>query len=223
MIQDAYNRITQHNTKLFDSWSEESAYLLGYIEADGHIINDKRILNSPSIGIQFACSEKDASFLHHIKKVCGYTGKTSIKTHKLRDGSVYKTHGFTVRSRFWKPHIELRLRQGYIPDIPDSYLHHYIRGYFDGDGSIYYDRQPQNYKSSFVFSSETLAQSFRRKILDLGIKVSNVHRKSNSKRCWYFQLSYKQTEALGRYMYKSGSMYMFRKRQCFIRQLELGG
>ncbi|MEL3972227.1 LAGLIDADG family homing endonuclease [Rossellomorea oryzaecorticis] len=27
-----------------------------------------------------------------------------------------------------------------LPTIPDSYLNHFIRGYFDGDGSIYKSR-----------------------------------------------------------------------------------
>ena len=113
-----------------------------------------------------------------------------------------------------------QLRTGMIAHATD-YMHHYIRGYFDGDGSIYFSKQVQDYKSSFVFSSKTLANDFRRAILDKGIKVSNVHQKTSSQHCWYFCFGNKQTILLGKFMYKDGSLYMKRKYQLFTLQREL--
>lgn len=208
------NSIHKHYIDLFDTWTETSIYLLGYLEADGTVI--KR----DGWRVCFTTSEKDADYLEMLKELTGFTGKTTVKTHHLHTGD-YKTHTFTVSSRQWQKAIEDRLRIQMVPDIPDKFLHHYIRGYFDGDGSIYFCKQISNYKSSIVFSSEHLAEDFRQIVLSEGIKVSHIHQKTNSEWCWYFQFSNKQTTKLGRFMYQDSSLFLNRKYQLFNQQLEL--
>lgn len=216
--KESYNRKYFHREDLFDKWTEESAYLLGYLEADGHILKRCSYKNSPSVGVTFCCSEKDANYLVMLKRITGYTGKTYKRIHRIK-GKKYKTLAFVIRSRGWKKFLEDRFRKERIPiDIPEEMLHHYIRGYFDGDGSIYFEKQSQDYKSSMVFSSEQLAQQFREKILETNIKISNIHKKSNSDKCWYFQISTKQTRKFGQFLYENSSIYMERKHELFRRQ-----
>lgn len=211
------NYTNKYNHALFDKWNEKSIYILGYLEADG-CLNFNKNKNT----FTFATSEKDIEFLQLLHKTVGSTGKISKKTHHLSDGSTHNSYSFVVSSQQWKLKVGHLLRQEEIPSkIPESLIHHYIRGYFDGDGSIYFDQQTQNYKSNLVFNSEELANSFRNKILQQNILVSNIHKKTNSQYCWYFQLSYHQTKKLGGWMYKDSNLYLHRKYQLFQRQQEL--
>lgn len=209
------NSSTEHKQNLFDTWTEESAYILGYLEADGYIRYDKRASQTT-----FCTSHKDLEFLEKLKSVVGFTGKTLSRKHNIQN-KIYETKAFVVSSRDWKIFLQQNLRIGKIPEIPKEYLHHYIRGYFDGDGSIYFDNQTQDYKSSFVFGSKELAEKFREVLLSQGIKISSIHKKTNSDFCWYFQVSYKQTLLLADFMYKNSKLYLERKYKQFKAQQEL--
>ena len=215
---EAKNATCKFNTKLFQEWNELSAYILGYLEADGTFLLDEN-----TIRITFAASDKDREFIEMLASKIEFTGKVSTRKFILKqNGKQYGHTRFTVSSRTWKKNLEaIDFRNDRIPKVPKQYLHHYIRGYFDGDGSVYFEKQSQRYKSSFVFSSKTLATSFKN-ILELHeIKASNIHVKTNSKHCWYFTLSYQQTERLGKFMYKNSSIYMSRKYQTFAKAIEL--
>ena len=108
-----------------------------------------------------------------------------------------------------------QLRIGRIAKVTEELIHHYIRGYFDGDGSVFLEKQSGKIKSSFVFSSKQLAENFKTELTKFGIKVSNIHKKTNSDRCWYFNISYIQTEKLKRFMYRDSSIHMKRKYDTF--------
>jgi hypothetical protein len=211
-----YNVTTKHKEDLFDSWTEKSAYVLGYLEADGYIIYD-----GPAVRVYFQCSDKDIGFLRMLRDITEFTGKIGISINRANNKE-YKKARFTITSRAWNRSKSFQeLRSNKIINIPEEMIHHYIRGYFDGDGSIYFSKQVNDYKSSFVFSSEELAVDFKNELELQGIKVSNIHQKTNSKHCWYFQLSYRQTELLGKFMYKDSNLYMNRKYQQFNQQQEL--
>jgi hypothetical protein len=206
---EAPNITTKHNTELFDTWTEESAYMLGYLEADGYIKYD-----GPAVRVYFQCSGKDISFLKKLKKTTKFTGKLGRSDNWI-GGKKYEKVRFTITSRRWNVSpIFWQLKKECIPlTIPQSFTHHYIRGYFDGDGSIYWDKQAQHMRSSFVFSSTGLAESFAallRRVV--GAKLT-VHKKTSSDHCWYFQLGNKATEKLVKYMYRDANIYLERKHE----------
>lgn len=216
-------RIINHggvcNHQLFNQWNEISAYLLGYMEADCSF--DFKGRHST---ITFATSEKDLTFLIDLHSLTKSSNRISKKTHWLQ-GPVHNTKHYTfsfvVSSQQWKKQIQNLIRQKRVPkEIPKNLIHHYIRGYFDGDGSIYFNKQTKNYKSSFVFSSKQLANSFKTIINDNNILTSNVHKKINAQ-CWYFQLGYHQTKKIGEFMYQDSNLYLNRKYQRFQSQKQL--
>ena len=83
------------------------------------------------------------------------------------------------------------------------------------------NKQIKDYKSSFVFNNYDLAVEFKNLLELQNIKVSNIHIKTNSNKCWYFHLGNKQTAKLGNFIYKGGNLYLNRKYQLFQRQQEL--
>lgn len=205
------NQYLQHKHNLFNKWTEESAYLLGYLEADGYLIQQ-----DDSIQVCFQTSDKDIEFIQMLYKITGHTGKLNLYSNTANN-KTYKKARFLITSRYWKDSLlTLWYREECVPPIPEELLHHYIRGYFDGDGSVYLDKQILRNKSSFVFASEKLAIAFKAYLEEQDIKCSNIHQKINSKKCWYFQISYVQTEKLRNFMYQGGTLYMKRKYMTFL-------
>lgn len=209
------NSTHYHYINLFDQWNEISAYLFGYIEADG------TILLKNGFKICFAVSERDNNYLEKLKNLTGFTGKTTIKNHYLKTGK-HKTCTFTISSKQWQEKIGNSIRINKIPLMPKHLIHHYVRGYFDGDGSVYFDKSRTFV--SFVFSSEQLANS----LLDVikqhvgyshGMKVY----KKNNAQCWYFRIAKQNlVNQFGNWLYQDATIYLKRKKDKFASQERLG-
>lgn len=111
--------------------TERKAYWLGFIWADGYVSQ-----KAPwTVIIQI----KDIEHLHLFAKEIEYSGE--IKTV---NGSGFKRdaiHGRLVicRKKMCESLNLLGRNEDVmnIPDIPDKLIRHFIRGYFDGDGSVY--------------------------------------------------------------------------------------
>lgn len=202
----AKNQIYSHREDLFDQWTEESTYLLGYLEADGYLLEDKE-----TIRVCIQTSDKDKEFIQMLYSLTGFTGKLGKYNNKA-NGKTYKKLRFTVSSRAWKNSLLYwHYRRGCLPPIPNNLIHHYIRGYFDGDGSIFWSKQAQHLRSNFVFNSTVLAESFANYLRSITNSKLNIHRKTTSNRCWYFNCGNKATINLMRYMYKDAKIYLQRK------------
>lgn len=205
---EAPNASTKHKEDLFNTWSEESTYLLGYLEADGYIKYD-----GLTVRIFFQCSGKDKQFLAKLKKVTEFTG-TLGTSDNWAAGKKYQKVRFTVSSRAWKksPLIK-QLRTGRIAQVPPEYIHHYIRGYFDGDGSIFWSKQAQHMRSNFVFNSKELTEEFATLLRPIVSAKLTIHKKTSSDYCWYFQLGNTATERLARYIYRDVNICLERKHE----------
>ncbi len=135
-----YEIINTHNSlrvreDLFkDILTEEDAYWLGFIYADGYIANDG----------QFEISLKDSDYTHLLKLA------TFCDFDKLKVKSKQKTNFpncFRCRMSFATQHLKERFNNiGIVPRksliltfptfLKKDLERHFIRGYFDGDGSI---------------------------------------------------------------------------------------
>lgn len=127
------------NEAFFDSWTQEMAYVLGYFYADGSL-EDASYLRGKYIRV----SSVERYSILRIKRWLGSehtiveqkpaweNGKTKyllrIGSHKLYD---------KLTSLGLYPNKSLTIQ---FPDIPKEYLHHFIRGYLDGDGCVYFYR-----------------------------------------------------------------------------------
>lgn len=149
---------------LFDTWSEHAAYILGFWYADGYI----------TVKRQGSCYRKiwglvntNRSGLMAIKQHCGIDKPLTIRKKKqlhhrecylLRVYSeqlfdfCYQYTGTTRKSR-----IQIAL-----PPVPDNLANHFVRGFFDGDGSIYYTTTANRHgkpstllRSSFTAGKQT--------------------------------------------------------------------
>jgi len=123
--------------------SEHKAYLLGVIAADGHV-DDKRGR------IKLAIKHADRSWLEAIDKTIFSDGVDHIKYYLLpvdkRTGKRYERSTLLVHNvHMMRQLLQLGITNNKsatlkYPDtiykLPLSLQRHFIRGYFDGDGSV---------------------------------------------------------------------------------------
>jgi len=115
------------NRRVFLNEDELSFYLLGAIMSDGNICDIKR---SKAIGI----GSKDLDWLTLIRNEISPNKPIYKKTetHHFLKISDIESHNW-FKSWGCTPNKSLSLK---MPEIPTKYLPDFIRGYFDGDGSI---------------------------------------------------------------------------------------
>ena len=124
------NRYTLNEYYFDNIDTERKAYWLGVISADGCITTTN----------YFALAMTDKDVVEQLKKDLNYTGDVyAIKRDETRS-IIYRINFSSkilcdsLRNLGIKENKSLRLDE--FPPIDDSMIKHYIRGYFDGDGSI---------------------------------------------------------------------------------------
>lgn len=125
MGNNKYNK----NHNYFKQWSNQMAYVLGFFCADGHLATSKN-------KIQIQIHSKDDYILKKIISFIDYDGplyyckKTNIVQMVITSQEITKdlmNFGLTR-------HKSQDLK--WIEQIPEQYISHFVRGYFDGDGHV---------------------------------------------------------------------------------------
>ena len=130
--------------KIKIKWSPDFAYAIGLLVTDGCVVSD---------GLHISFVSKDLEQVENFNKCFGISGKIgeNIAGHKK---------SYTHRVQFGDVNFVKFLSSiGIGPaksktiskiDVPPQYFFDYLRGCFDGDGSIYSYWDPR-WKSSFMF------------------------------------------------------------------------
>lgn len=124
------------NEKLMDTWTKESAWILGWVLTDGYIY-EKR---SPHVVLTI----KDYSVVDNIRKVFN-----DIRLPKERRAGLYT---IMLNSRYLvNRFVELGVYQNKsltvgLPQIPDEYFYHMLRGVLEGDGCLFVRKQKTGYQ-----------------------------------------------------------------------------
>lgn len=118
----------------FSTWSHEMAYCLGFISADGHVWKDRPFL---TIGI----GASDIDVLTYIKD---QISPTSLVRHSPKHNAVQiNIKSKQIYSDLAKYNVTndktFNLKIDF--EIPDKFWGDYLRGYFDGDGSIWLSKK----------------------------------------------------------------------------------
>ncbi len=123
------------NQNFFKEWSRNNSYILGFLYADGSLIKNKR--GAYFIEIQIT----DFDLLKKMKSAMRCQNKISRTVrenphwkpiYRLQVGSKIMFYNLTQKGMTTK-----KTKRMELPHIPDKYLCHFIRGYFDGDGNIW--------------------------------------------------------------------------------------
>lgn len=202
------------NEDYFLSWSEKSAYILGFITADGHIATKNRFR------LVIGLNSRDFETLDFIRKELA--SDVPIRHREKTNSIELSISGRKLIHSL----IDLGLdtKKNNISNIfdkmPEKYHKDFIRGFFDGDGCMsFYQRQRGKYKSieykfSFTNMDLILLEKIREKI-----GYGNIKNCGN-----YYVLASSAIDAilaLYKYLYTESSVYMKRKKNKFITLFEM--
>lgn len=218
-------RIKKHkvNFNFFKTWSPDMAYVLGFIGADGNICHSGR-----GHSLQVACDDKDV--IEKIKIVLSYEGPIYQKirengkiSYSLRICDQIIFHDLQKLGITERKSLTLT-----PPRMPKSLIRHFIRGYFDGDGSVYLNNRP--YKSKLgvaIYTASKYMSEFLYQRLKLLFKNSyngTVRMRLAHQKTPYYCISFGQKSAskFFIYMYKDANVYLERKYNKFIEGLNYG-
>lgn len=151
--------------------TEEKAYWLGFIYADGYVMigkyNDKPCSYEASIEL----SVKD---IDHLKKfVKSLNGNVPIKEFEKFSGTPPRAHKMCSVRLYSKKMVENLENYGVVqnktfviefPNIDNDLIRHFIRGYFDGDGSVFENIQRSCVKCNICCGSKLFIENIREEL-----------------------------------------------------------
>ena len=198
--------------------SEESAYWLGFMYADGYI-------ESKGNGVGLGVAIKD---IQHMDKFCEFLqypkGKYIVKSHqfgskdtKNKNGEeMYMVNTLIKNSVLWQdlndkgcvPNKSLTLTFPNESIFEDKDLiRHFIRGYCDGDGSLTWSNKEHTVPSICFVGTREFLES-----IQVYLGKGYLMQKPNCSEFTY-RLSYTHTKAFNasKYMYENSNIYLNRK------------
>lgn len=210
--QDSLNRKRRINETVFDEWSEVSAYLLGVIAADGCVVDRPQ-----GSCIAFCISAADTDWLENIAALFGDLEVKRYTAHHKGIGKEYETAQLKVNSRKL---VEKVIRLGIpprksltleFPAIPQSFVHHFVRGYFDGDGSVYLktSRSGNKHVQAAILGTKPFLEKIAEILIAIGYGDSYLRQDGNH---YVLTLSNSANIHLfSEWLYRDASIYLARK------------
>lgn len=190
------------NQDYFKTWSRNMAYILGLWFADGCIYGGKMF--------DITLHNKDKYMLEKIAKEFNFEGK--IYNYIDRNASRLN---FSCVSMY-KDLIALGGKENKsltinFPNIPEKYLSDFIRGYFDGDGSIMHIKN-NRINTAFTCGSKKFLDS----LVNILKSQANIEGGSYDKSCVSYKFGKKDSIKIGNYIYKDNpELFLLRKREKF--------
>ncbi len=206
------------NENFFSDWSKGLSYFLGFFMADGHIDYKKC---SASIKIQERDGyilDKFLGLLQYNSPIRYYDGYPSLR---INNKIIVKR----LINLGCKPGNSINNK--YPKSIPDKYFFHFLRGYIDGDGSIYICRSKRSKQKNVlrvsIFGSKEFLKTliikisyFLHKRIAYKIRPSHPH----SDILYTVTLNGKLARMLcGKMYHKCDDLYLKRKREKFNEHL----
>ena len=194
--------------------SEEKAYILGFVAADGFV---DEVRNSLKIGL----NEQDVDILEKIK-IClksDHPIKHFVKDKKYNHVSVdlcSKKIVSDLKSLGLYQGKSLTMTGDIIRKVDPRFIKDFLRGYFDGDGCIFYGR---TYKSGTKFNltvvgTEDFLRKTFEKYCDTNCKIAKY--KSCNMYSWNVAAKAKVDKCLD-YLYKDSIIHLDRKYGLYLK------
>ena len=189
--------------------TEEKAYWLGFLYADGYISNDGMILE---IGL----SSKDKNHLEKFKLFI--QSDCPIKDRDVfLNGKSFPSSRIQVCSKKMSSDLEalgcgnnksLTLQFPTNEQVPKKLIHHFMRGYFDGDG-CYFLRSADNQRHFSVIGTEDFVKEYDNVLFELGVNQTKYGRAGKA-----YVLRHggnRQVPLITSFLYNNASIYLERK------------
>lgn len=199
------------NENFFSRWSPEMAYVLGLLITDGNVSNNGTI--------SLCMNEKE--LIEKVAKTMGAEHKIAPSKHQkglfifhfARAGMVKDLGALCV-----VPRKSMIVK---FPIVPEPFLTDFIRGVFDGDGSVYFNRHSKKHpvQTKFVSSSKEFIEKLESVLRKLGLPARTIYGQPTKNGITHmFRYGHKDSEKLFAVMYKDtgNSLFLARKYNKFL-------
>lgn len=186
--------------------TEEKAYWLGFIYADGCLYE-----NSLRIELQL----RDIEILKKFKKDIGaYDSKIKINydkqscqiilNSKINLENLFK-HGCYINKTF-------KIKFPTKEQIPDNLIHHFMRGYFDGDGCIYSRKNNVGINTFSVVGNLDFITGYKKRLFESINKKNDIKLQNHNSKIYTLYLGgNKQLKKIYDFLYKDAKIFLNRK------------
>ena len=218
-----HHRLYFHDFDFFETIdTEEKAYWLGFMYADGYIVNNENRYGEDDFGLtlaedsidsieKFKASIKATNPIRYddskgigqrqVKLVC----RSQKTVNDLIDKGVLKG-----KSLILKPPTK----------VPEELIKHFIRGFFDGDGSLMKNVKDDYTSYGINFTTTYEMAKWLQEILQCG----NIFPDKRREATWYFSVGgNQQVLKICNYLYDGASIWMDRKYNRYKELLEKYG
>lgn len=204
---------------------EDKAYWIGFIAADGYVHVKGA---GKTLYIELSSADKE-----HLLNFA------DIFDHKIRERSRKQRSGYISNMVFCTiccaPLCDDLIEKGIIPrksysvnlksvmdHVPSDLMNHFVRGYFDGDGSIHFDKKKSAHLS--FTSNYSFLERLRAEILQYVSVSCPALRKTSGGNGISHSLTWEgnnQAFKLAQWLYQDASIYLKRKRLIFEQRFNL--
>jgi hypothetical protein len=192
------------------------AYVLGVLYTDGNMTPEAHY-NNLKIPPRIQLSQKEPELLEKILALMGSNAKISFRKQRGTAGALYY---FDIPDEdIYEDLLKLGLKPKksltlLFPDIEAQYVRHFIRGCWDGDGSVYWEgHTPNKPCASFVSGSKPFIEKLIKHLVKLGLPYRTIHTDKRSSRAFYFRYTSKDCAKLYHILYDAVHETMYLKRK----------
>lgn len=196
--------------------TKEKAYWLGFLYADGCVHS-----NNYEISVNIT----DKEHVEKFQKALGALQHKITETQDKRFEKAKTLYQFSIKDEQlhkdlvkWGCVPQKTKILSKIPNIPKDYVSHFIRGYFDGDGSLHWLKGTNNYRISFTSGSKSFLEEILKEL-----QFSNLSIQKSNNEAYYIQISGRhQVISVLNYMYKDSTddIRLLRKYNLYLDCLE---
>lgn len=208
----------------------QKAYFLGLMYSDGNVSGSNNT-------ISLSLKESDRGILNNLLPLIQPDGKlkyiprNSNRTRKNLKKSFgdynFKSHyegRYCISITNKQIHSDL-IKHGCFPNkslslsfpsagtVPDKLIHHFMRGYFDGDGCVC----KSGYGSFSITGTADFVTKYRQKLIHaLSLKTNKIYQRDKTKNtCTVRYNGYKNLQAIYDFLYNDADLFLTRKYKSF--------
>lgn len=191
--------------------TEEKAYFLGLMFADGSVSPDKTEKRNPQIKLQLKIA--DIKILQDFKNILNLNSNLTYDKRKNKEGvslsfrskqmsEDLSNYGIVPNKTYLTKHL---------PKISDELLRHFLRGLLDGDGSIYQETKSKKYRIDFCSYHQSICEEFR-ELCNKFLDKKNTNIIANYGTAYHIRFNDQKTvKQLATVLYKDSKISLARK------------
>lgn len=198
--------------------TEAKAYFLGFLIADGCVIEPNAAANHPNYKISLELQECDSYILEQLKQELKLTSTNLYHSERIKGNSVSKTNSLSWYSTKMANDlsqygvVSRKTSTVFLPTLKEHLMPHLIRGMIDGDGSITISHIEGKPHLVVYFCGNEKCVTQVRNYLVKQLNIYNVKVvKVNDNLSQISWASKNDIEKIKKYLYENANFYLYRK------------